>query len=408
MKKPTVPVFMYHSVGIPDRKWKWNYLTIHYKEFEKQLIFLKKKGYYSAHLDELYNHINGTSRLPEKTVILTFDDGYVDNYIFAFPLLQKYCFKGTIFVNPHFVDQKAIKRNRLDQVNSTKSLETVGFLSWNEMIEMEKSNLIDIQSHALTHTWYPISDKIIDFRHPYDNYIWMSWNKYPSRKPLLQIDDQKIIEFGAPVFEHEKSLNATRFYPNKLIHKKLAEYVKANGGRNFFDQKHWRSILFNESRKVFESINSSGFHESNEEKFKRQKEELALSKSILEAKLNKTVNFLCWPGGSGSTQMVSVATKLGYKMTTSAKDLPKKIRKNIKNDGTIYPNRIGRISPIALQKGNHPNIQVDFFNGMGMWLRILAFKSNSKIVEKTIRAMILIYTQVKRLVNAKLLKSHYC
>ena len=100
MKKQPVPVFMYHSVGVPNIKWKWNYLTTHFEDFEKELIYLRKNNYCTISLDDLYNHIHYDKKIPKKSIILTFDDGYVDNYIFAYPLLKKYGFKGTIFINP--------------------------------------------------------------------------------------------------------------------------------------------------------------------------------------------------------------------------------------------------------------------------------------------------------------------
>ena len=56
---------------------------------------------------------------------------------------------------------------------------------------MEEEGLVDIQSHSMTHTWYPKSDKIIDFRHPNDPYFWMTWNDNIDEKPYLQFDNPK-------------------------------------------------------------------------------------------------------------------------------------------------------------------------------------------------------------------------
>ena len=52
-----VPVLMYHSVGIPNNRWNWNYLTCPFELFENQLRTLKKNGYKSIGLPDLYNYI---------------------------------------------------------------------------------------------------------------------------------------------------------------------------------------------------------------------------------------------------------------------------------------------------------------------------------------------------------------
>jgi hypothetical protein len=215
MNKISVPVFMYHSVGIVNKSWHWSELTIDYRVFERQLQFLKKRNYNTIHLNDLYDHLYHAKAIPEKSVILTFDDGYADNYIFLYPLLKKYGFKGTIFVNPEFVDPRAECRKMLFDTGFIMESDFSGFLSWAEMLEMEKDGTIDIQSHALTHTWYPVSNEIIDFRHPEDPYIWMTWNDFPDQKYRLQIDNKALVKLGAPVYKHEKSLNATRFFPDK-------------------------------------------------------------------------------------------------------------------------------------------------------------------------------------------------
>ena len=81
---------------------------------------------------------NGTP-LPEKPVILTFDDGYVDNYKNAYPILEKYNLKGTIFLISDFVGTYP------------------NYMTWAQVDEMQQSGLIDFESHTLSH---PELDKI--------------------------------------------------------------------------------------------------------------------------------------------------------------------------------------------------------------------------------------------------------
>ncbi len=57
---------------------------------------------------------------------------------------------------------------------------------------MEEDGCADIQSHTMSHTWLPRSDRIIDFRHPDDPYTWMTWNQNIEKKPYLQKDDETL------------------------------------------------------------------------------------------------------------------------------------------------------------------------------------------------------------------------
>ena len=70
----------------------------------------------------------------ENTLFLSFDDGYLDNWIYVFPMLKKFKYKATIFVSPEFVDPRPIVRPTLeDYWNDKKSLAEIdnwGFLSW--------------------------------------------------------------------------------------------------------------------------------------------------------------------------------------------------------------------------------------------------------------------------------------
>ena len=78
-----VPVFMYHAVS--DDVWGVEHLFVSPSEMEKQLAFLQENGYSTIWFEDL-EHVGDY----EKPVILTFDDGYDDNYSELYPLLQKY------------------------------------------------------------------------------------------------------------------------------------------------------------------------------------------------------------------------------------------------------------------------------------------------------------------------------
>jgi peptidoglycan/xylan/chitin deacetylase (PgdA/CDA1 family) len=340
----TVPVLMYHSVGIPNPNWIWKFLTIPYEIFEDHLRMLKRKGFNTIDFAQLYDYVSSGKTIPPNPIVLTFDDGYLDNWVYAYPLLKKYGFKGTIFVNPEFVDPTEEYRPNLKDVWDGKvkedNLAPHGFLSWREMREMEKSGVMDIQSHGMTHTWYFTGPEIVDFRHPGDPYVWMNWNKDTSKKYRYLTENQEgLFELGAPVYKHEKSLAVRRYYPDKSLDDFLTQYVKLNGGKDFFKNISWREKLF-QIVKDYKGKNAlnDGF-ESELDQRDRYEWELKESKDILEKELRKKIGFLCWPGGGKNEFSIEISKRYYLASTTSSRDQSK--QKNIYGEDPSIIRRIG-------------------------------------------------------------------
>ncbi len=401
-KKFPVPVIMYHSVGISDKKWIWSDLTCPFQIFENQLKWMEKFNYHTIDLNDLYEYIFLNKNIPEKSVVLTFDDGYVDNWVFAFPLLNKYDMKGTIFVNPDFVDKRDIKRKRIDECETKDeidNLQRTGYLSWEEMIEMENSGLIDIQNHAMTHTWYPISDTIMDFRHPGDTYNWMTWNAHSGKKPELQTDKAELINYGEPVYEHEKSLSSPRYYPDKNLKEYLKAHVKISGDMAFFKDENWRETLFSQVNKFKNRNSISDEYETDEEYGKRVKQELLDTKEILEKKLNKKIEFLCWPGGGATKVGTEIAEEIGIIMSTAAEDVPE-LKKTLKNCPPQKENRIKRIGSSICWNGQiGHNSTIQYQSGLLVIVSLMTFQRKffaqywGRIILKIIRSQYLHQTK---------------
>ena len=88
-----VPIIMYHCI-LKDEKGRGKY-TISKKLLENDLKFLKDKGYTTVFASELAKLFKNGDEIPEKCVILTFDDGYYNSLVYALPLLTKYDMKGS-------------------------------------------------------------------------------------------------------------------------------------------------------------------------------------------------------------------------------------------------------------------------------------------------------------------------
>ncbi|MBM3255544.1 MAG: polysaccharide deacetylase family protein [Candidatus Omnitrophica bacterium] len=124
------PILMYHSVS--PQAQKANRLSITPEVFERQMLFLKKFGYNVVPLESLLSFIEEGKVVPARSVAITFDDGYRDNYTYAFPILKKYNLPATVFV---IINE--IGRPQQDR------------LSWQEVNQMRSSGLITFGSHCM-------------------------------------------------------------------------------------------------------------------------------------------------------------------------------------------------------------------------------------------------------------------
>jgi len=120
-------VLNYHQV-----RNSFNSLAVSPSDFSTQMAYLINNGYIPITPDELESGLSGEIELPDKPVLITFDDGYDDNYLNAFPILKGYGIRATIFIVPAFVGKK-------------------NYLTWEQIKEMS-DNGISIQSHTLNHT----------------------------------------------------------------------------------------------------------------------------------------------------------------------------------------------------------------------------------------------------------------
>ncbi len=102
-----VAVLCYHNLAteeeianFPDEK-DW---VIDVNNFEEQLKYLKDHNYKTLTIDEFYKWKKGEIDIPYKSVLITFDDGFLSNYHYAFPLLKKYNMNATVFLVGEFID----------------------------------------------------------------------------------------------------------------------------------------------------------------------------------------------------------------------------------------------------------------------------------------------------------------
>jgi peptidoglycan/xylan/chitin deacetylase (PgdA/CDA1 family) len=126
-----IPIIMYHDISATkDVSW-----DVTPEELQRHFQALQEGGYNPISMDQMVNHLRTGSYLPEKPVLLTFDDNYIGQYQYAFPLLKKYNYPAVWSVHTRFVGTGGKKPKA----------------TWDQLREMQKSGLITVASHTVNH-----------------------------------------------------------------------------------------------------------------------------------------------------------------------------------------------------------------------------------------------------------------
>jgi peptidoglycan/xylan/chitin deacetylase (PgdA/CDA1 family) len=134
-RRVRVPVLMYHYISVPPNgsdKYRLD-LSVTPRNFRKQMEWLRDNGYTPIRPEQYVGALLWGERLPDRPILLTFDDGYEDAYTAAFPILREFGFTGTFFVVTDWIDSGR-----------------TGYLSWAQVKEMAAFGMA-IHSHSREH-----------------------------------------------------------------------------------------------------------------------------------------------------------------------------------------------------------------------------------------------------------------
>jgi peptidoglycan/xylan/chitin deacetylase (PgdA/CDA1 family) len=134
-----VPILMYHYLSTPpaDADRYRQDLSVAPESFRTHLTWLRESGYVPITLRELGYALASGHALPKKPIVLTFDDGYADNYANAFPLLQEFGMRATFFVVTKAVEER-----------------NLSYMHWEQLVEMQQAGM-EIASHTRSHPQLP-------------------------------------------------------------------------------------------------------------------------------------------------------------------------------------------------------------------------------------------------------------
>lgn len=252
-KKIEIPILMYHRV-IKEKSEEGIFGTYVYEsELKKQFNFLKSKNIKPITFEDIDT---GILDKKDKYVILTFDDGYSDNYTILYPLLKEFGFKAVIYP---VTDQSY---NLWDTEHPTTPEKKLPLMDWKQLRELKDSGLIEFGAHTKNHC----------------NLLEVN-----NQKAFLEIEDSK------KALEKELGIEVLSFaYPYGFFndeHKKMVELAgykfgvaTASGPVNFYeDFYHIRRIgIFSKDninrykRKVNGDYNSKKVRAENLKEFRRK------------------------------------------------------------------------------------------------------------------------------------------
>lgn len=198
-----IPILMYHHVR-PNTEAivkKQNNLNVSPENFERQIVSLKKKGYSFLNLDQVYDALVKKQSVSPKSVAITFDDGYADNYIYAWPILKKYQANASLMLVSGLVGAP-------------------DYLGWDQIKQMKNSGSWMIYDHTWSHP--PLASQKEDK---------IKWEIETSQK---QID------------ENLGSGNKIIAYPYGSYNKKVLDIVAGLGYKMGLTTKSGKTVCINQ------------------------------------------------------------------------------------------------------------------------------------------------------------------
>jgi len=139
-EKAEVPIIMYHLVTKNGRYIGKHGITP--DELESDLKYLKDNGYQTVVMSDLVAFVKKGKNLPDKPIVLTFDDGNSSDYRYLYPLLQKYGMKAVISVLGKASDECTVLASKVDEPPILPNL------TWGQIKEMHESKLVEVQNHS--------------------------------------------------------------------------------------------------------------------------------------------------------------------------------------------------------------------------------------------------------------------
>ena len=132
-----LPIVMYHHMSPKSRLWGKYVLSV--EQFENDLTWLRDNGYTAITTDELRAWCRGEAEMPEKPVMITFDDGYESTYVYAKPLLEQYGMPSVVSIIGSVARQYS---------DTPDHMLDYSHMSWEAAADTDAGGLMEVQCHT--------------------------------------------------------------------------------------------------------------------------------------------------------------------------------------------------------------------------------------------------------------------
>ena len=312
-----VPVFTYHSLADPNTPD-----SVTPEDFGRDLAYLARNGYVTLSAAELAAHLTLGEPVPERAVLLAFDDGRATLWTVAHPLLQRFGCKAVCFLVPGVMTDDPARptfQDR-DQAQAAGLLDAdlghTPAVTWAEVGLMHAAGTIDFQSHTLEHALIHYGPRIVDFVNPAYRAGYHRYGVPVVRERGADRVD-RCLEPGTPVYLHKPRMEAARrFYDDEALRAACVAFTREQGGSAFFQRDDWRARLLAFAAQYRQDHALAEGYETPQEQAQAIFRSLAESKRQIEAHLpGHVVSALCYPWHRYSMQAAALAQEVGYTAT---------------------------------------------------------------------------------------------
>lgn len=306
----SLPVLMYHIISHDTSQ-----TCVPPPAFEAQCRTLAKNGWTGVSLKEAEEFLVNGAPLPAKSFLLALDDGYLDNYVYAWPIMRKYGHKGVIFVVADRINEAqrhcaallpggdASRRTiehvwngecapeELPPVDSRFSTDTLGFtvrtdpfFNWDEARRMERSGDMAIAGHSMRHNSVFTGPRYSGFARPGNR-----------SRTFIQTEPEPC--WGLPNFEHGPELAHRAFIPSSALIEAIKKLVPQDDAAavEFFASPGNAAAL---EKLVTGFGDELGEFESQEAMTRRMRDIMVNTQATLRRELGHASKSFCWPWGA--------------------------------------------------------------------------------------------------------------
>ena len=309
-----IPIFVFHSLEpVP---------------FERRLRYLAANGYRALSADELFYALMGATKVRDRAVALTFDDGRGSLYGVGLPLMKRYGMRGIVFLVPGRVlpggglppTWDEVESGRIPAARVLEREREAPLLSWVEIEAMGRSGLFDFQSHTLTHSRIHTRPEVVGFVTPRSRRGYDAFDT-----PLAEQDGRDVLgeelPLGTPILRSApRTSEELRFYERPEFRSPCQLAVRQGGNEKFFERREWEEEL----RRLLDHRKITGRKETPEQREDAIRAELRDSKRMLEERLGRPVLHLCYPWHTAGATTRRLAREVGYRCGFAGKvpDVP--------------------------------------------------------------------------------------